>query len=71
MLCNKCPFVKKLLLFALSLLSFVDNQHLGMKKDFRRQGYFKNNFNDKPISLVSTYTHREGAGQSRGGHGRH
>jgi hypothetical protein len=26
--------VKKLLLFASSLLSFVDNQHLGMKKDF-------------------------------------
>jgi hypothetical protein len=28
-------FMRKLFIFALSLLSFVDNQHLGVKKYFR------------------------------------
>jgi hypothetical protein len=36
---KKCEFslffMRKLFLFALSLLSFVDNQHLGVKKYFR------------------------------------
>jgi hypothetical protein len=46
MLYNKCPFMKKqskfslffmkkLFLFALNLLSFVNNQHLGVKKYLR------------------------------------
>jgi hypothetical protein len=42
-------FMKKLFLFGLSLLSFVNNRHLGVKNDFKMKKWPK----DKVISRIT------------------